>query len=170
MRKLTVYIKQQQKKSASAVNTETIGNLSTSARKIFLKIRDQFDDPNHPIIQIIGSFQKEFIKDTKQQFYKLFPEVNYNPTVKNSTVKVGNENIEFEEICEDRRWVAPVDDEKIDRASLHTDINGSFAFSTHGNMHISKPLPGNKPLALNDTRLLETEADEDQDKEEFAKE
>jgi hypothetical protein len=37
-------------------------------------------------------------------------------------------------------------------------------------MHISKPLSGNKPLALNDTRLLETEADEDQDKEEFAKE
>ena len=32
-------------------------------RKIFLKIREQLEDPSHPIIWIIAQFQEAFKKD-----------------------------------------------------------------------------------------------------------
>lgn len=76
--------------------------------------------------------------------------------------------MEFEEICEDQRWEAPKEQKSMDhQSSFHTDINGSFAFaSTKGNAHESKPFM----LNIGDSKVMETEEDDGQDKEEFAKE
>jgi len=53
MRKLTVYLKKEQRKDTftkkSVDETETITNMTQTVRKVFLKIRDQLEDPNHPL-------------------------------------------------------------------------------------------------------------------------
>ena len=42
---------------------------------VFAKISEQLEDKTHPIIRIISSFQREFIKDTKELYKALEPEL-----------------------------------------------------------------------------------------------
>lgn len=54
---------------------ETIQNMPENIKLVFAKIREQLEDKNHPIIRIISSFQREFIKDTKEKYKAIDPEL-----------------------------------------------------------------------------------------------
>ena len=46
---------------------KTVDTLQGVVKRIFLQIRDQLDEPSHPLIRVIRDFQICFIRDLKDK-------------------------------------------------------------------------------------------------------
>ena len=49
----------------------TVDNLSGVVKRIYVKIREQLDDPSHPLIRIIKDFQFCFMRDMKDKLREI---------------------------------------------------------------------------------------------------
>lgn len=91
MKKLTVMLTRDAKKtvnrSVSILNEqEPIMNMSANVKQVFVKISTQLEEPSHPLRRIIKSFTTQFIKDTKNQYFALAPNVQRKISLKKQGV------------------------------------------------------------------------------------
>lgn len=53
------------------IEIETIEKMSPDVKSIFIKIREQLQDPTHPLMRICSKFQEEFIRQVDRQASEL---------------------------------------------------------------------------------------------------
>ena len=64
-------IKCQIRYEPSKEEVPTVDNLSGVVKRIYVKIREQLDDPSHPLIRIIKDFQFCFMRDMKDKIREI---------------------------------------------------------------------------------------------------
>lgn len=138
-RKLTIMVNKERKKIKSTggsskpdADTETIKKMTSTVRRIFLKIRDHLDNPAHPLIQIIRSFQTAFVRDTRAQFFQLNPSMVRKMIVRNHAIKLDGQEVDVEDV--DYAWA------RIDEIVRSTPSSvASSKLEINGTIHNKQP-------------------------------